>query len=79
MKIDSPRFFPLIDQPILPSFTYSLFLDRIPFVHQVTVVRSKVGIIVRTDAGEIAESLEIGSAIQIPIIEGQDKPKALPT
>jgi hypothetical protein len=54
-------------------------LDRIPFLHHLAAVRSKVGIIVRTDAGEIAESLEIGSAIQIAFIEGQDKPTALPT
>ena len=33
---------------------------------------------VRADASEIAESLEIGSTIQVALIERQDKPEALP-
>jgi hypothetical protein len=50
-------------------------LERIPVIQYFAVVRSKAGVIVRTDGCEVAESFEIGSAIQVALIERQDKPE----
>jgi hypothetical protein len=54
-------------------------LERILFVNYPAVVRSKTGVILRTGAGEIAENLKVRSAIQVALIERQDKTKAPPT
>jgi hypothetical protein len=40
-------------------------LRRIPFIHYPAVVRSKVRILIRADASEIAESLDDGRQIEL--------------
>jgi hypothetical protein len=49
-----------------------------PFFHRLAVVRSKTGIIFRTYAGEIAESFEIRTALEVALIERKDEPETLP-
>jgi hypothetical protein len=78
-RIDrSSWFLPLIDRPSVSSLPSRFFLQRIPFIDHLAVVRSNTGIIVRADASEIAESFEIGFAIQVALIERQYKSEASP-
>jgi hypothetical protein len=72
----SPRL--SLYQPVCLSLSWSLFFGGIPFIHHFAVVPSKVEVLVRADVREIAESLEIGSAIQVELIKRQDKSETLP-